>query len=580
MFDSGKKEPKRLDALYSNSRSMENLANGLWGHIPLNIRDALNLASKVRKDYDIDSSQLELLVKGLKSHLRSLGIYTKKVKENLDKIGNGVIEAGQQPSCMAGAGLVINKIACIAKFSELSGDESYAPMFYVADYDGVQNELLNIRIPSSSVKGCLISIPIEDVSYRIPIYMLKKPEEEWLKDSLNRILNNYRGLLRGLKEDDRKIKLKHLEHVFSIIKSTYYSAETVSDWSTKILGTIINIESELGVPFLAFSAKPIRSLFQRGYELLAAEPNRSRFIEAINRSVETIQKSGYTPQIGFRKSTYTPFFLECMNRNCERRRIELISETIHGSGLFYIKGRCPTCGEEYQYSFSKRNPDLSEIIQWISPRVDSRQIIVDSIIPIICHVGGSGEAGYYSEITPAARELNLPFPIFFKYARIFYNAPWNSAYASNLKAKNYPSLANREFFSLLNQWVEARNSQDPQRLENAYRDIEKSITSIFEALNTRLNTLEKEISEIREQLQKFNDCSMIALLKEKQSLINLVSLYLSSQFGRFAPEKFGQEVSWSWIDIVVTSGLEELTKIYLRQYFDYTLNSTMFYVNL
>ncbi|MBS7619632.1 bacillithiol biosynthesis BshC [Candidatus Bathyarchaeota archaeon] len=559
---------------------MENLANELWGHIPLNIRGALNDASKIRKDYDIDPSQLEYLVKGLKSHLRSLGICTKKVEENLDKLGNGVIEAGQQPSCMAGAGLVINKIACISKFSELSRDGSYAPIFYVADYDGVQNELLNIRIPSLSMKGCLISIPVEDSSYGIPIYMLKKPEEEWLKDSLNKILNNYRGLLRGLKEDDRKIKLKHLEHVFTIIKSTYYSAENVSDWSTKILGTIINIESDLGVPFLVFSAEPTRCLFQRGYELLVAEPNRTRFIEAINRTIETIQKSGYTPQIGIRKSSYTPFFLECMNRDCERRRIELVSEAIHGSGLFYVKGKCPACGEEYQYSFSKQNPDLSEIIQWISPRVDSRQIIVDSIIPVICHIGGSGEAGYYSEITPAARELNLPFPIFFKYTRIFYNTPWNSAYASNLEAKNCPSLVNRDFFSSLNRWVEARNNQDPQRLENAYREIEESITATFETLNIRLNTLEKEVSEIREQLQKLNDGSMVALLKEKQSLINLVNLYLSSQFGRFTPEKFGQEVSWSWIDVAVISGLQELTRIYLRQYFDYTLNSTMFYVNL
>ncbi|MGQ9679863.1 MAG: hypothetical protein ACUVV4_03745 [Candidatus Bathyarchaeia archaeon] len=152
--------------------------------------------------------------------------------------------------------------------------------------------------------------------------MLRKPGEEWLKDHSDKILNNYRGLLRGEKEEDRRIRLKNLEHVFTIIKSTYYQAENVSDWSTRILGTLFNIESDLGVPFLNFSAESIRHLFQQGYELLISEPNRSLFIEAVNHAVEAIQKSGYKPQIGFRKSSYVPFFLECMNRNCRRRRIE------------------------------------------------------------------------------------------------------------------------------------------------------------------------------------------------------------------------------------------------------------------
>lgn len=579
-MESNKTEPKRLDALYSNPGSMDYLAKELWGNIPINIKEALNLASKVKKDYDNDSSRLERLVKGLKKHHRSLGILTRKVEENLDKLENGIIEAGQQPSCLAGAGLVINKIACIVKFSEFSGEESYTPLFYVADYDGIQNELLNIRIPSLSVRGLLISMPIENASYGIPIYMLRKPGEEWLKDHSDKILNNYRGLLRGEKEEDRRIRLKNLEHVFTIIKSTYYQAENVSDWSTRILGTLFNIESDLGVPFLNFSAESIRHLFQQGYELLISEPNRSLFIEAVNHAVEAIQQSGYKPQIGFRKSSYVPFFLECMSRNCRRRRIELEYETIHGSGLSYIKGRCPSCNEEYQYSLSGSNPDLSDIIGRISPRVDSRQIIADSILPIVCHVGGSGEAGYYSEIIPAARALKLPFPVFFKYTRIFYNTPWNNVYASNLEAENFPSLMNSELFSSLSRWVESRRRKDPQGIEEAYRCIEKNILSVFEGLNKRLEKLENEILGLRRKLQEFNDSSILSLLEEKKRLSKLISLYISSQFGRFSPEKFGQEVSWSWIDIAVITGIKELTNLYLRQYFDHTLNAAMFYVNL
>jgi len=75
--------------------------------------------------------------------------------------------------------------------------------------------------------------------------------------------------------------------------------------------------------------------------------------------------------------------------------------------------------------FQREIQIYQEIIRWASPRVDSRQIIVDSVILIICNVGGSGEAGYYSEIIPVARKINISFPIFFRYIWIFYNTPWN-----------------------------------------------------------------------------------------------------------------------------------------------------------
>ena len=56
--------------------------------------------------------------------------------------------------------------------------------------------------------------------------------------------------------------------------------------------------------------------------------------------------------------------------------------------------------------------------------------------------------------------------------------------------------------------------------------------------------------------------------------------YLSYAFGHFAPEKYGQEVSWAWIDLALASGVGENVGIYKRLYGGWTPNSTVFYVNL
>jgi hypothetical protein len=69
-------------------------------------------------------------------------------------------------------------------------------------------------------------------------------------------------------------------------------------------------------------------------------------------------------------------------------------------------------------------------------------------------------------------------------------------------------------------------------------------------------------------------------MKTKQELVQELDDYLSYAFGQFAPEKYGQEVSWAWIDLALSSGVNEIMEIYKRFYGGWTPNSTIFYVNL
>jgi hypothetical protein len=115
----------------------------------------------------------------------------------------------------------------------------------------------------------------------------------------------------------------------------------------------------------------------------------------------------------------------------------------------------------------------------------------------------------------------------------------------------------------------------------AHSKIRVSIESVFNNLLERSITLEGEIHQIKGRLKDPEDRgNLISEMQDKQRLFQAINLYLSSAFGRFSPERFGQEVSWSWLDLATTSGVVDLLGVFMRQYNEQTPTSSMFFVNL
>jgi uncharacterized protein YllA (UPF0747 family) len=510
--------------------------------------------------------------------MHSLGVLTSKTVENLDNLRNGVIESGQQPMPIGGTSLIFNKIACSKSISEL-GSEGFTPLFFVADYDGVHHELLNMRTPNSSATGLLLSYPAPHQYSSSAIRYLPNPSEKWMKESLEKITAGYKGLMKGVDPSIQEKVLMNINHINTIIKSAYHSTNNVSDWSTKVQASLINIEADLGVPFLVFSEPSIRQCFQKGFELLTAEPNRSRFIQASNETVNRIEEEGYRPQIGYRDNEYVPFFFECMTSECNHNRVEL--KYTKEKKRAEIRGKCTRCEEEYSFSINPSKPDLSDIIDWISPRVDSRQIIVDSVLPVLAHIGGPGETSYYAEVIPSVERLGIPFPIFLRYTRTFYNTPWNDKSAKELKSLDLPTLTEKRLFSSISLWVEGRNNQDPETIREAHHEIHQAIMNPYDDLLEEKKHLDKSVEDIKKTLRTpENRNEKIKEMKKIQHRLQKINNYLSTAFGRFAPERFGQEVSWAWVDMAAISGVEDFMGVFLRQYNENTPNSSTFYVNL
>jgi uncharacterized protein YllA (UPF0747 family) len=553
-------------------------ATRLWGKIPANMAESYSYFEQIRSKYSTLSPDLERLKKAMKNKMRRLGVLTSKTVQNIDGLDKGVVETGQQPNCLGGPSFILNKITYIWTLSGLGSD--YVPLYYVGDYDSIQPELLNIRVPSPSARGMLITYPSPHEYDGAPISRLPNPDEEWFRKTVEKIESNYRGLLKGVEPAKQEKVLQNLSHVFTILKNAYYSTENVADLSTKIIGSIINLESDLGIPMLSATDPESRGIFQHGYERLLSEPNRSRFISASNEAVDLIDSLGYNVQIGKRSSEYAPFFLECQTPSCHGSRVEMKYKS-SSTSTAGVDGKCPRCEQVYSYSFEVSKPDLSEIAAIITPRVDSRQIIVDSVIPVVAHVGGPGETSYYAEVIPGAQALDLPFPTYTRYARVFYNTPWNEIVAKTLVKNDYPTLMKNELFKAIADWVEARKDNNLENIAKAHSEIRGVIDGTFQTLTNAKTNLESASEEIKRHLG--NPSTRAAFLQEmktKQAQVQILDNYLSYAFGHYAPEKYGQEVSWSWIDLALSSGIGDIIGAYKRLYSGLTPNSTVFFVNL
>jgi uncharacterized protein YllA (UPF0747 family) len=549
----------------------------LWGNIPLNMFESHKFLKRIREAYNEPFDGLETIKKALKNHMKRLGILTWKTSCSIDGFDGGVVETGQQPNCLGGPSFIFNKITYTWALSGLGG--GFVPLYYVGDYDSIQSELINIRVPSPSSRGMIITYPSPPNYEGAPIRRLPNPNEEWLRKTLEKLESNYRGLLKGVDPLKQEVALQNLSQVFTILKNAYFSTENVADFSTKIIGTIINLEADLGIPVLTATDPEIRGLFQNGYEVILSEPNRSNFIRASNEAVNLIEELGYKPPIGYRSDNYVPFFLECQTPSCHGSRVEL--KYNRKSLDSYIEGKCSRCEQIYSYSFDTAKPDLTEIATIITPRVDSRQIIVDSVIPVVAHIGGPGETSYYAEVIPGVAPLHIPFPTYSRYSRVFYNTPWNELAAKNLTEKGTSVLLRDKLFTALSVWVESKKNCNSGKMAQAHREIREVVDETYHTLLKKRNDLEIDVAEIKRNLNNPIDRTvLLQKMKAKQEQLIELDMYLSFAFGQYAPEKYGQEVSWAWIDLAIVSGINDIMGIYKRLYTGNTPNSSVFFVNL
>lgn len=548
------------------------LADLLYGSPPITLDGFAERTRILRNQYantlwHIDE-RMNLLEKILISSNRELGSLTPEVESSIRSLRQGAVESAHQTVVLGGAVYVLNKPITAKSIAQFTAEKgvNLSTYFCVADYDIVQPELTNIRVPVFGQGGTLISIPVPEGFENSPVNVLPLPGRDWYSQIEDDVRDSYRPIFKVLEGHTRNLFEERLEQALSITRWSYNNSSQFGEWIKRILGRLFNVEGNLGVPIVSASDPRIRELLTEGLEFLLARNNREIFIETVNQITSEIADAGFNPGMGSRSNDYVPFYYECPNNECHSSRTELHYED-RGS-IAVLSGKCPTCSESIEIETSAESPYLGEVAKYLSLRVDSRQMAIDSIIPTVVHVGGPGEAAYYSQIIPAAKAMSIPFPLFVRYPRVYFNTPWNEKLARDLEKKEKTVLHRQDMFSLSGKVSKFRRKNQFENMNEALSNLSTLILETHSTLNQELALLKTEIEGKKG--------------KEVEDLLNLkldIERYLSWTFGQFAEEKLGQESSWSWIEWAINTGFGSLFGPYERAYVGPMKNGATLFIN-
>ncbi|MEM2142370.1 MAG: bacillithiol biosynthesis BshC [Candidatus Thorarchaeota archaeon] len=539
------------------------LARYLYDDPPITIDAVPREAEQVLEAYGqqgtLDESRISQLQSVLLRLSQRIGILTPRVRVSINNMGSGVVEAAHQTVCMGGPVFMLNKAATARRVADFANGQM-APVFFVADYDVVQPELINVRTPGPDSEGNLISIPVPRGYEHSPAGTLPLPDAEWYVQVEHSVRHSYSTLFKTLEPKTRVLFQERLESALALVRASYFESSTLGDWHQRIMGSLYNIIGDLGIPLIPYSDPDVRRLMQDGMEFLLTETNRVRFINESNRALRAIESAGYRAGLPQRTDDYSPFFLECPERDCHRSRVQIRKGNSQGKGI--LTGACPVCGQTISIEYDERQPDLSDYVLMLTPRVDTRQILVDFMLPVVCHIGGPGEISYYAQVLPCIRELGLPVPRVLRYPRVYFNTPWSQSSAQRLNEAGLPVLQTTDLFKIIGRQVRARKAGNVDEINLCLQETEQLIMSRWTELRSSLDAGLGEMSD------------------DGRRGLRLDALnYLSWTYGSYAREKIGQEASWSWVEWMINTGVHDVFGPYERNYVPGMKNGPTLFVN-
>lgn len=518
----------------------EGVATEYWGSIPSRIGELPEMIDS----HVINSEGLETLKEVLIDYHKRLGIYSPKMEENLSLLSNGSILAGQQPVILGGPGFIGNKLGILAATSKILKEEGMelAPVFMVGDYDGLQKELGRTYFPNpiSGQATILdaehaINLPEDTVIHTVPI-----PNEDWLIETLGLINSSFNGFKKQVKDGTkRKVLEERWDHLQTFFRLLHFNSEKFNDFFSRIWGTIANKINDYGIIFLPTSLPKIRELYIP--PLFKFIEGQEKYIKTFNDTHDRLEKIGFSPTLPKRNHHYLPIYFECP---CTDFRVSL---KLFLRDIPMAEGECKNCGHTVEIPLDEPTA-MHEYSNRIGLRVDSSQVAFQDLLNIKVRISGPGEIAYYSVVAPAIRSIGFNTPIFFKYKRAFYNSPWIEKLGKLLVQRNQPALHNDELFQILKDQLTAARGEDKQLWHE---------------------------SEVK--MKNFIESQFSSLLKFQSKLD--VQKYLSWMFGRFTPEKFGQEVSWIWIDMALQTGLSDYIPTYERMYNKFSKPGFFHFIN-
>ncbi len=551
------------DALNSYKRwAIDNesswISDQMQDYIPHSMKNAIDLTKRnfgKNLSFQNDGDLKEKLGKIFEDTTRKYDFFTEKAKNHLEIFyQNGLgIEVAHQPKFLGGERFVYNKLSCGAMFAQQ--EENLFPFFYNADYDKVHTELIKTHFPLyNSKSGFSSSISSsQEIEYGgARIKDLPLPTEEEINNYLKDIKEKYLFSIKSIVDDKWQQKLieERFETTSHFIKSNWAKSIEYPDLFLNIIGNFSNIVYDQGFLFLSASDPNYRQLLILQYEFLLK--NQEKYYHNYNTIRNKFLELGINPPLREIKSSLVPFFYECQTPNCFHQRIQLHYET-RGSNIL-MKGICSKCKNPIEFEADNNHPDLSDIGLNLTPRVESRQNLVSSTLPIGIHVAGTGEARYYTMGIPIFKNINpeVILPVIYFYNKSTMNTVITRKLEQQLIDLQIPGFLDN-LKNLMKNTGKFNKLCKKQQNENEFANRKGKAIELLKQVKIYLIKLEET-------------CTQYIKENPNSSNSKIVSYYLSNMFGKISKEKYGQEAVFNWIDLSIKNGLTHLLDDYKRIY--------------
>ncbi len=535
----------------------ESLIRTSWGDVARNFQELKHLVTKKKH---LDPEKIENIYQFkniLTKHMKNIGVIDHPILEKIEILASkedhdflGIFEIGHQPLLFGGGFFITGKVSLLDYLTRKIEEEtkmSVLPIFFIGGHDRLHNEIITARFPQhNSASGLFLKFPTIDEEEQLepPIFRLRKPPRSWLELALEKIEGNFTQLIKhSASPENRPLLLERVHHLIRVFRATWSQATNYLDWIEKVWRDVYLFHCNLDLSIMSVTDPSFNGFLLPAYEWLLKEEIRKQFVGVFNDVTQKIEQAGIKPALPYRNPDFVPFYLQCPDCELHPR---LQPRIIKPGLLEAICESCKELGKEpLTIEYNPSSPDLHDYQEWLLPRAESRTLSFCYLLPETVHIGGSGETAYHAQLFPIYRKLGVEPPIFVKTYRLFYTTPWTEK-TNHLLSRQLDTsfLPNKEFFKLIRK---IRKAKDTNKLMELQDELERKLQANFKEIVTLEETLNNKIQQ---------EDSNSDFLKRQ---LNLVKIYASHFYGRYAPEQAKPDVSWNWSSIAILVGIHDLT---------------------
>jgi hypothetical protein len=199
----------------------------------------------------------------------------------------------------------------------------------------------------------------------------------------------------------QKKMLDNLNQFWEEVEIAYSKARSYSDFNSFLMSRIVN--SLWGYNTLFVRLSEISQVFINGFEFLIS--NLRIYTDILRRTEQTFLSQGISTGVSSTAYKKAPIWLHC---KCGSKAPISLS----APRKLAFKGTCISCKKELILDLADPdNPDLSKVVDYISPRAIAIPLLLSRDLEISCYCSGKAGVGYLMDASIISKHLGIRWPL-------------------------------------------------------------------------------------------------------------------------------------------------------------------------